>query len=121
MGFLNKLFNREPKPGKPQELGDADFDQKVLASDTPAVVDFWSSRCAPCQVMSGLLNELGPDYAGKINIFKLNVDYNAQAAAQYQVRSVPTLVLFKNHRPVERIVGLVQLNPLKEKLDKLVE
>jgi thioredoxin 1 len=121
MGFLKNLFNREPKPGKPQEVSDADFEQKVLAPDTPAVVDFWSSKCAPCQVMAGLINELGPDYAGQINFFKLNVDYNPQAATQYQVRSVPTLMLFKNHRPAERIVGLIQLNPLKEKLDKLAK
>jgi thioredoxin 1 len=121
MGFLDKLFNREPKPGKPHEIGDADFEQRVLAADIPAVVDFWSSRCSPCQVMAGLLNELGPEYAGKINFFNLNVDYNAQTATQFQVRSVPTLVLFKNHRPVERIVGLIQLNPLREKLDKLLK
>ncbi len=72
-------------------------------------------------MIAGLLNELGPEYTGKINFFKLNVDYNTQAATQYQVRSVPTLVLFKDHRPVERIVGLIQLNPLREKLDKLVK
>lgn len=119
MGFLDKIFNRSPKPGQPIEVTDGSFELLVLASDTPAVVDFYSGSCSPCHVMSGLLEEIGPDYIDRVNIFKLNVDKNRQTATQYQIMSVPTLVLFKNHRPVERIVGLIQLNPLKSKLDDL--
>jgi len=119
MGFFKSLFNRPPKPGKPQPTTDYSFEQDVLASDIPAVVDFWSSRCPPCHVMGGLLDEIGPDYAGRVNIFKLNVDQNPETAAQYQIRSIPTIILFRQGRAVDIIVGLLPLNPLREKMDKL--
>jgi thioredoxin 1 len=120
MGLLDKMFNRQPKPGKPREIGDLEFEQEVLASDTPSVVDFYSTTCPPCQVMSGLLSEIGPDYAERINIFKINVSHNPETARMYQIQSVPTLVFFKNHRPRERVVGLMPLMPLKEKLETLL-
>ncbi|MBD3380862.1 MAG: thiol reductase thioredoxin [candidate division Zixibacteria bacterium] len=119
MGLFDKLFKRTPKAGEPVEINDENFEQMVLASDTPAVVDFYSNRCSPCHVMGGLLSEVGPDYADRVNIFKLNVDDNPQSATHYQVMSVPTLVFFKNHRPVDKVAGLIQLNPLRAKLDSL--
>ncbi len=120
MGFLSNLFSREPKPGKPIEIGDEDFEQLVLASDTPAVVSFFNSSCPHCQVMTGLLNELGPEYAGKVNVFRLNANNNPETARMYQIRSVPASVFFKNHRPRDIQVGLVALNPLREKFEQLV-
>ena len=119
MGFLKSLFDRPPKPGKPRPITDESFEQEVLASDIPAVVDFWSPKCPPCQVMGGLLNEIGPEYAGRVNIFKLNVDQNLHTTVQYQVQSIPTVILFSNGRAVDRIVGLLPLNPLRQKLDRL--
>ncbi len=119
MGFLEKLFKPEPKPGKPRPITDETFQQEVLASNIPAVVDFWSRRCPPCQVMGGLLDEIGPDYAGQVNIFKLNVDQNPRTAVQYRVQSIPTVILFRKGKPVDRIVGLLPLNPLRKKLDSL--
>ena len=119
MGLFQKLFNREPKPGKPRPVTDETFEQEVLASDIPGAVDFWSPRCPPCQVMGGLLNEIGPDYAGKVHIFKLNVEQNPQTAAAYQITSIPTLILFRNGRAIDRITGLLPLNPLRAKLDSL--
>lgn len=119
MSFLKNLFNRPPKPGKPLDITDETFEQQVLASDTPALVDFWSKTCPPCQVMSGLLSEIGPDYAGRVNIFKLNVNENPQTTQQYQIRSVPTIILFRKGRAVDQIVGLLPLSPLRQKLDKL--
>ena len=68
MAFFKSLFNRKPQPGKPQPIDDDLFEQEVITSDTPAAVDFWSASCPPCQVMGGLLNEIGPDYAGQVNI-----------------------------------------------------
>ena len=119
MGFLKQLFSRPPKPGKPLPVTDKSFREEVLESDIPAAVDFWSSRCSPCQVMGGLLDEIGPDYAGRVQIFKLNVDQNPRTAMQYQVQSVPTLVLFSKGKQVDRIVGLLPLNPLRAQLDEL--
>lgn len=119
MGFFKSLFNRQPKPGKPRPVTDESFRQEVLASDIPAAVDFWSPRCPPCQVMGGLLNEIGPDYVGRVNIFKLNVDQNPQTTINYEVRNIPTVILFRNGRAKERIVGIMPLNPLRQKLDRL--
>lgn len=119
MGFFQKLFGSGEKPGKPKAVTDQTFESEVLAGEVPAVVDFWSSTCAPCQVMSGLLAELGPEYAGRVNIFKLRVDQNPETAARYQVQGVPTLVFFRNGKMVDRHVGLLPLRPLKEKLDKI--
>lgn len=120
MGFFRNLFNRKPKPGEPRPVTDESFEQEVLASDIPAVVDFWSSHCSPCHVMGGLLDEIGPDYAGRVSIFKLNVDQNHQTATNYQIMSVPTVILFRNGRVVDRIVGLLPMIPLREKLDRLL-
>ena len=119
MGLFKKLFNKEPKPGEPRSVTDESFEQEVLASDIPVVVDFWSTRCPPCHVMGGLLNEIGPEYIGRVSIFKLNVDENPQTAMQYQIASIPTVILFRNGKVVDRIVGLMPLNPLKQKFDRL--
>jgi len=121
MGIFKKLFNHPPKPGKPREITDIEFEQEVLASDTPAVVDFYSTTCPPCQVMSGLLSEIGPQYAGKVNVYKINVTNNLETARMYQIQSVPTLVFFKNHRPIDKVVGLIPLMPLKGKIENLIK
>jgi len=119
MGFFQKLFGGSPKPGKPRPITDEMFQQDVLRSPRPVVVDFYSSTCPPCHVMGGLLNELGPDFADRIEFYKLNVDKNPQTAAKYQIQSVPTLVFFYRGKMVDKIVGLMPLNPLREKLDRL--
>ena len=69
--------------------------------------------------MKGLLDEIGPDYVGRVNIFQLNVDENPETAMRYQIMSVPTLILFHRGRPRERITGLIPLHPLREKFDRL--
>jgi thioredoxin 1 len=119
VGFFSSLFGREPAPGKPREVTDDNFEQEVLCSTIPCAVDFWSNRCGPCQVMGGLLSEIGPDYVGRVAIFKLNVDDNWDTAQKYGVSSVPTLVLFRNGRMVDSVMGLIPLNPLRETLDRL--
>jgi thioredoxin 1 len=121
MGFLKSLFSRTPQPGKPRPITDESFEQEVLASDIPSVVNFWSPQCSHCQVMSGLLDEIGPDYAGRVNIFKLNVLQNPETTASCQVQGTPTLILFRKGRAVDRIVGLLPLNPLRHKLDSLAQ
>jgi thioredoxin 1 len=119
MGFLKNLFGGEPKPGKPVPITDDSFQQEVINSEIPAVVDFWSRRCPPCQVMGGLLDEIGPDYNGRVRIFKLNIDENPVTTQMYRIRSIPTVILFRKGKPVDVIIGLLPLNPLRQKLDRL--
>jgi thioredoxin 1 len=117
MGIFKNLMSA--KPGKPLETTDETFEQDVLKSELPVLVDFWSPTCMPCQVMGGLLRELGPEYAGRVSIYKLNVAQNMETAMQFRVRSIPTLVTIKNGRIVDQVVGLIPIDKLRRLLDKL--
>jgi len=119
MGILSNLFNHTPKPGRPEPVFGDDFQTEVIESTLPVVVDFWSATCAPCQVMGGLLNEIGPQFAGRLRILKLNVSDAPEVAARYGVQSVPTLVAFSQGQIVDRIVGLLPLQPLRDRLEIL--
>jgi thioredoxin 1 len=119
MGILGRLFGQSPKPGKPRHTSPATFAEDVLEAERPVVVDFWATWCQPCQVMSGLLEELGPQYAGRVDFFKLNLDQSAGIAGEYGVRSIPTLALFHQGSLVGRIVGVTPLNDLKAQFDHL--
>jgi len=121
MGFLKRLLGLEQRPGEPKPLSDESFETHVLENDRPAIVDFYSLWCSPCQVMSGLLNELGPGYIGRIDFFKLDVTKSPYAASRYNVSSVPTVIAFKGGKPVNRIVGLMPIDELKDWLDGLLQ
>jgi thioredoxin 1 len=119
MSLLKSLFGGEAKPGKPLETTDTTFDDDVLKSELPVLLDFWSPTCMPCHVMGGLLRELGPEYAGRVKIYKLNVAQNLATAQRFRVHSIPTLVFLKGGRIVDQTVGLISLDALRQKLDKL--
>jgi len=118
MGFIKRLLGLEVKPGEPMNTSDEDFEREVLNSELPCFVDFYNLWCASCQVMAGLLNEIGPDYIDRAKFFKLNVDKNPATPAQFSISSVPTLIVFKNGEPVNRLVGLFPLQPLREWIDR---
>lgn len=119
MNLLKSIFGGSVKPGKPLETTDETFDDDVLKSELPVLLDFWSPTCMPCQVMSGLLREVGPEYAGRVNIFKLNVSQNPETADAFRIRGVPTLMFIKNGKIAEQVVGLIPIDVLKQKLDRL--
>ncbi len=96
------------------------FQEEVLKSDLPVLVDFWAPWCAPCQMMGPIIEKLFQDYEGKAKIGKLNVDENPDIASQYGIRGIPTLKIFKNGQVVSEIVGLRAESDLKAELDKFI-
>ncbi len=101
---------------KPLEVTDATFEAEVLKADLPVLVDFWAAWCGPCKMIAPVVEELAKDYAGKLKVCKLNVDENNQTAAQYGIMSIPTLMLFKAGKPVERLIGYMPKAKLVEKI-----
>lgn len=99
---------------------DTDFDTEVLRSDTPVLVDFWAIWCGPCRMMAPVIDSLADKYAGRVKIGKLDVDHNPASAQRYNVRGIPTLLLFKNGQVVDQIVGSVPEARLAAKLDNHV-
>ena len=106
---------------KPTPVDDSNFDQSVLQSDTPVLVDFWAAWCRPCLMLAPPLDELAEDYDGKITFTKLDVDQNPKTASKYGIMSIPTLLLFKKGKPVSHLVGYRSKAELKRELDAALE
>jgi thioredoxin 1 len=105
---------------KVQTFTDANFSSAVLQEEKPVLVDFWAAWCGPCKMIAPVINEIAEDFEGKLVTGKINVDENRTIAAQYGVMSIPTLLVFKNGQPVERIVGYKAKNELEAILNGLV-
>ena len=102
------------------ELNDANFEKEVLQSDIPVLVDFWAEWCAPCRVIEPLVDELAQQYSGKVKIGKMDVDKNPQSSMNYGIRSIPTLLFFKEGKPVDQLLGAVPKNQIEEKITELI-
>ena len=100
-------------------LTDANFAQEVLQSSQPVLVDFWAEWCGPCKMISPILDELAGEYDGRVKIGKVNVDQSQALAAEYGVRAIPTLLLFKDGQVTDQIVGLKSKRDFKSKLDRV--
>ena len=96
---------------------DQNFKAEILDSGKVALVDFWAAWCGPCQVLGPVIEELAGEYEGKAVISKLNVDENPNTAAQYGIRSIPTMLIFKNGEVVDQMVGAMPKNMIAEKID----
>ena len=101
-------------------IGDADFQKEVLQSDTPVLVDFWATWCAPCRAIAPALEELATQYKGQVKGVKVNIDENQDTPQQLGVRSIPTLILFKGGRVVDQIVGAVPKTRLEDAIKKAI-
>ncbi|MBI4915586.1 MAG: thioredoxin [Acidobacteria bacterium] len=99
---------------------DATFESEVINAGKPALVDFWATWCGPCRMIAPHVEALATEYAGKAVVAKLDVDSNKQWATKYGIQSIPTLLFFKDGKMVDRVVGAVNANVLKEKLSALL-
>ena len=105
--------------GKPQTLSDDQFEQSVLKSEGIVVVDFWATWCGPCLHMAPALEAFAIDNAGKVAVYKVDVDENPKTAQMFQIRSIPTVIFFKNGEPADISIGAVSQSTLQKKLDAL--
>nr|4BA7_A Chain A, LBCA THIOREDOXIN [synthetic construct]4BA7_B Chain B, LBCA THIOREDOXIN [synthetic construct] len=100
------------------EINDENFEEEVLKSDKPVLVDFWAPWCGPCRMIAPIIEELAEEYEGKVKFAKVNVDENPETAAKYGIMSIPTLLLFKNGEVVDKLVGARPKEALKERIEK---
>jgi thioredoxin 1 len=103
---------------KPEAVTDSDFQQKVVQADKPVLVDFWAEWCGPCRMVAPILDEIAREKDGELKIAKVNVDQNGRIAQSLGIISIPTMVLYKNGKPVERIVGAQSKQRLLAQIEK---
>ena len=103
---------------KPADVSDSEWEEEVLKSDLPVLVDFWAPWCGPCRMVAPIVEELADEYAGRVKFYKLNTDDNVQTASRYGIRSIPTLMVFKDGQAVDQVIGFRPKSDLKRTLEK---
>lgn len=101
----------------PIEITDDTFNDEVVNSETPVLVDFWAEWCGPCKMIAPIVEELAEEFDGKIKFTKLDVDSNPQSAMNFGIRGIPTLLIFHDGKPVDQVVGAVPKSVLKKRLE----
>ncbi len=100
----------------PVEITDANFEQEVIKSEIPVLIDFWAVWCGPCKAIAPIMTELAAEYEGRLKVGKLDIDNNQEVSVKYGIRSIPTLLLFKDGKIVDQIVGAVPKAQIVAKL-----
>jgi len=105
---------------KPLKVDSQNWDQEVLKGKGLTLVDFWAVWCGPCQIVAPIVDELAQEFEGRLRVFKLNTDENPEVASRYQIMGIPTLLFFKDGKPVDKIVGAAAKKQFKDKIESLL-
>ena len=106
---------------EPIEVSESTWDDEVMNSELPVLVDFWAEWCGPCKMIAPAIHDLAVEYGGKLNVAKVDVDNAPNIARKYGVRSIPALIFFKDGKPVDQIIGAVPKGALKKKIDSVLD
>jgi len=101
---------------RPRDIGDSEFHQEVLASREPVLVDFWGPHCAYCRMLAPTVDQIASNFAGRVKVFKINVEEHSRTPSQYGIQGIPTLLIFKNGKPVDRLVGILSRDEIERRL-----
>jgi thioredoxin 1 len=120
-----RFYSPSPKGGQIpmasaniKAVTDNDFESTVLAGGRPAIVDFWAVWCAPCRALAPIIDEVADQYAGKLDVYKLDIDNNPETPARFGVRGIPTVILFKDGQVVDQVVGAVPKHQIESLIKK---
>ncbi len=102
-------------------INEKDFEKEVLKSDIPVLVDFWATWCGPCNMIAPLIEKMAKEYEGKMKVIKIDIDSNSNIASELGIRSIPTLIFFKNGDIVDQVIGVVSEMQLKKIIEKVLE
>lgn len=103
------------------EVNDASFEQEVLQSDQPVLVDFWAAWCGPCKALAPIVDEVASEYSGKLKVMKMDVDRNQATPMRYGIRGIPALLLFKGGKVADQIVGYVPKDTITRSITRVIE
>ncbi len=103
-----------------KNITDATFEADVLNSDKPSLIDFWATWCAPCRALAPIIDQVADQYAGKVNVYKMDIDSSPQTPTRYGVRGIPTVILVKNGQVIDQVVGAVPKSEIEKLMQKAV-